>query len=154
MFYLVVIPVSVICWLISSVNKHYFGINVFIRCKYQLVNISFVFNPHVFIQWINGSIQSSYVCTVSLSSNVSANPIILFPFIWRFAIIWFSSSNRRCFWASKLLLTSISLKNFLFILLRQCFSTPSPRTHLSSRKSLGESASTRGKQVFCNALTQ
>ena len=38
--------------------------------------------------------------------------------------------------------------------LAQCFSAPSPRTHLSPRKALGESASTRGKQVFCNALTQ
>jgi len=35
----------------------------------------------------------------------------------------------------------------------QCFSTPSPRTHLSPRKAL-ESVSTRGKQVCCNILTQ
>jgi len=38
--------------------------------------------------------------------------------------------------------------------LNQCFSTPSPWTHLSPQKALAESASTMGKQVCCNAFRQ
>ena len=50
---------------------------------------------------------------------------------------------------------SEKLKNSVTdIQIKQCFSTPSPRTHLSPQKTLDESASTMGKHVFCIALTQ
>jgi len=54
-------------------------------------------------------------------------------------------------------LTQLKLKDWrikIRPLVRAVFLNSQPRSNLSQRNSLGESASSGGKQVFCNALTQ